>query len=509
MGFIDLMKETNSQRKTFTENGAIAYATTGKELLDFNFRLSGFRKMDTEDIQCEFSRVYFEDPLTAVKFLFWIGDVKNGAGERKVFRSGLLWLAKNKPDVMRALIPWVPEYNRFDSLLPLLNTDIRKDVSSLYKKRIELDVDLMNCNSHSVSLSGKWAPSANASSEKTKRYARMLIEDFGWTPAKYRKTLSALRKYTDVVEVKMSAKEWGEIDYSKVPSKANLNYSNAFLRNDENRRRRYLESLKRGAAKINAGVLQPHEIVNKYSNDRDDRFYSWRNIIGDYDETLEQLWNNLPNQTIENCLVIRDGSWSMTDRISGNTTCLDVATALSIYMAERNSGEWKNKFITFSSRPEIVDISNCKTLHDKLKYTYSFNDCSNTDIYKTMMLILNTAINNHVSQKEMPQMICICSDMEFDGRMFNLNKTLFEDIIEEFEAYDYKMPKICFWNINGRGGCSIPVQQNKLGLILCSGFSTQIMKMFMSNKLDPLGILLETINSERYKPIETAVKDLV
>ena len=54
MGFIDLMKTENDKRKTLTENGAIAYETTGKELLDFNFKLSGFRKADPEEISTEF-----------------------------------------------------------------------------------------------------------------------------------------------------------------------------------------------------------------------------------------------------------------------------------------------------------------------------------------------------------------------------------------------------------------------------------------------------------------------
>ena len=71
------------------------------------------------------------------------------------------------------------------------------------------------------------------------------------------------------------------------------------------------------------------------------------------------------------------------------------------------------------------------------------------------------------------------------------------------------MPRICFWNINDRGQCSIPIQQNEMGLILCSGFSTNIMKMFMSGELDPYKVLLETINSKRYDAVEKAVKNVI
>lgn len=493
-----IQKELNN-RKSLTENGAVAYATAGKAILDFNFSLAGYRLANVEDIMKDFNKVFYEDPKTAVKYLFYVGDIRGGVGERKVFRTCLLWLAEKHPEICKAVIPLIAEYNRFDSLIPLLDTKLRKDVTSYLKGVIMSDIVAMSLEKP-ITLAAKWLPSENASSAQTKRYAKMVMEDFGWTARQYRKNLTKLRKYLDVVEIKMSAKEWEDINYETVPSKANLIYNGAFLRNDEERRRAYLQSLTKGETKINAGVLQPHEIVTKYGS-------GWS--IGDYNETLEQLWKNLPNKKIENVLVVRDGSGSMTSRISGNTSCLDVATALTVYMSERNTGEWKDKFITFSSRPEVVDLSKCKTLHDKLDYLSEYNDCSNTDIYKTMRVILNAAVRNRIPQSEMPGMIVICSDMQFDGYRFNLNKTLFKDIIDEYEAAGYKMPKICFWNIYGGRNKTVPLQENELGLILCSGFSVQIMNMFLSNKLDPYEILMEQVNSPRYDAVRDAIKDVM
>lgn len=494
-----IQKELNN-RKSLTENGAVAYRTAGKAILDFNFSLAGYRLANVEDIMKDFTKVFYEDPKTAIKYLFYVGDIRGGVGERKVFRSCLLWLAEKHPEICKAVIPLIAEYNRYDSLLPLLDTQLRKDVTSYFKSVIMADIVAMSLEKP-ITLAAKWLPSENASSAQTKRYAKMVMEDFGWTARQYRKNLTKLRKYLDVVEVKMSAKEWEDINYEAVPSKANLIYNVAFLRNDEERRRAYLQSLTKGEVKINAGVLQPHEIVTKYGN-------SWGEVK-DYNETLEQLWKNLPKEKIENVLVVRDGSGSMTNRISGNTSCLDVATALTVYMSERNTGEWKDKFITFSSSPEVVDLSKCKTLHDKLDYLSEYNDWSNTDIYKTMMVILNAAVRNRIPQEDMPKMTVICSDMQFDGRRFNLNKTLFEDIIDEFNRHGYKMPKICFWNINDRRNKTVPLQENELGLILCSGFSVQIMNMFISNKLDPYEILMEQVNSPRYDAVGEAIKDVM
>ena len=503
MDFMDTMKAENNLRKTLTENGAVAYATTGKEMLDFNFKLAGYRKASEEEIRRDFGRVYYENPLLAMRFIFWVRDIRGGAGERRTFRACLKWLAEHKSEVAKAMIPLVAEYGRFDDILPLLDTSLRKDVSAYYKKQLKEDNKRRKLN-QPISLAAKWIPSLHTSSDESRRYAKMLCEDFGWDEQKYRKRLAKLRKYLDIVERKMSSNEWSEIDYEKVPSKANLIYNNAFLRNDENRRREYLGSLQKGEAKINAGVLQPHEIVSKYTESG-----WWNNSVKDYDETLEQLWKNLPDMTVSNTLVVRDGSGSMCSPISGQTTCLNVATALTVYMCDHNTSGWKGKFVTFSSHPEVVDISAEETLHDKLDKISNYEDCSNTNIYATMKLILDTAINNKIPQEEMPEIIVICSDMEFDGRRFNFNKTLFEDIIDEYEAVGYKMPRLCFWNINDRGEKSVPLQQNDLGLILCSGFSVQIMKMFMSNKLDPYEILLETINSPRYDAVAEAVSGLI
>lgn len=502
MDFMNALANENSNRKALTENGAVAYATTGKEILDFNFKLTGYRNASIDRIKRDFGRVYYENPTNAIRFLFWVGDIREGAGERKVFQAGLTWLAEKHPEVAKALIPFVGMYNRFDSLRLLLDTSIRNDVSVYLKKQIQTDAKNAMIH-HPITLCAKWMPSINASSKVTRKYAKMLCEDFGWSYATYRKTLSTLRKYINIVEFKMSNKQWSQIDYATVPSKANLIYNNAFLRNDEERRREYLASLKKGDTKINAGVLQPHEIVTQYNKP------SWWASVKDYDETLEQLWKNLPNMTIENTLVVHDSSGSMTSKISGRTSCLDVATALAVFMSEHNTGGWKDKFVTFSSEPKIVDMTNLHSLHDKLDYISEMNDYSNTDIYRTMQLILRTAVKNRIPQNEMPGLICICSDMQFDGRMFNFNSTLFEDISKQYESVGYKMPKICFWNINDRGEKSIPLKQNDYGLILCSGFSVQIMKMFMSNKLDPYEILLETINAPRYDAVANAVSGII
>lgn len=508
--FADLIeKQEKKSNKTFTENGAVAYESSGKFILDFNFKLSQYRNMPEYEIKDDFTKVYFEDPMVATKFAFYVGDVRGGLGERKVFRACLDWLADNKPEVADKVLELVPEYTRWDNLVRLVDhPKMRESVLDIIVYTLQDDIAKMN-NGKSISLLAKWLPSANASSKETKARAKSIIRGLEITEKDYRQTLSALRAYLNVVEVKASANQWSEIDYEAVPSQANLKYKNAFIKHDEERRFNYLESLKRGEVKINASVSQPHEIVRNYNDGG-----WWGDRVKDYDETLEQMWKALPDIAVEDTLVVRDGSGSMTSLCgNGKTSCLDVATALAVYCAEHNSPAWKDKFITFSSRPRFIDLSMCKTLRDKLVRAFNEDDCSNTDIEATMRLILETAISNKLTQEEMPGNILIISDMQFDassrGTSFGWNKSLFEEIAEDYEENGYKLPKIIFWNVCSRDFDTIPMQDNELGLILCSGFSINNMKMFMSGEVNPYKVLLEQINSKRYAPVELAVKEVI
>ena len=151
-GFMAMLQNENNKAKTFTENGAIAYASSGKFLLDFNFKLSQYRNMNVTAIQDDFAKVYYEDPLIATKFVFYVGDVRGGLGERKVFNACFGWLADNQPNVALAVLDLVPEYTRWDNLCKLVaNKNVREKAFEIIKA--QLLSDAKNMNQHkSISL---------------------------------------------------------------------------------------------------------------------------------------------------------------------------------------------------------------------------------------------------------------------------------------------------------------------------------------------------------------------
>lgn len=504
MGFMDSVeKELNGDmNRSRTENGALGYRTTGKYLLDLNFATASLRKMQPTEITGKFTDAFLDNKLYALKWLFYLRDAREGLGERRSFRVILNHLANTEPDIVEAFVKLIPEYGRYDDLMCLLGTECEVYALAAIKEQLEKDLKDME-EGKPISLLGKWLPSCNASSKQTKKNGTIVRTYLGLSEKNYRKILSKLREYIKIVERQMSAKEWGKINYEAVPSRANLIYNDAFLRNDEERRREYLGSLEKGEAKINASVLFPHDIVYKYGCSCSTRAK---------DDTLEALWKALPDLVNgdSSTLVVRDGSGSMTwDNLGGGVKPLDVATALAIYFAERSCGEFKDKYITFSSRPGLVDMANLNTLRDKLMRSYREADYSNTNIEATFNLILNTAIKGHMKQEEMPKNILIISDMEFDiATTGNVNQTLFDSISEKFEEHGYKIPRLVFWNAASRTG-TIPVKQNKLGVALVSGFSPNIVKMVLSGELDPYKCLTDQLDSERYAPVEAAVKDLL
>ena len=514
--FMENLKRTIGEdfNESVTENGAVGYRTSGKELLDLNFAVSSLRNETPEHIKQRFAKAFFENKLFAIKWLFFAGDVRGGLGERRLFRIGMEYLAANEADMAVKLLKLIPEYTRWDNLVVLLDTSLCDEAVAIIKEQLNNDMFQMG-RKNAISLCAKWMPSANASSTETRRLAKVLIGKLGTTERQYRKMLTALRSYTNVVEVKMSNREWAGIDYSAVPSRANLIYNNAFLRNDEKRRREYLGKLEKGEAKINAGVLFPHDIVHKYVTS------GWGASLKPHDTALEEMWKALPDYVKDNgnTICVADGSGSMTSGVGGTgVTCLDVANALAIYFAERSSGQFKDKYITFSEHPQLVNLSSGKSLHDKIGIARTHNEVANTNIEAVFDLILTTAIKAHMKQSELPANILILSDMEFDScattsnfgsangyRSRGIDKKLFAVIAKRYAEHGYKLPRLVFWNICSRTG-TIPVKENDLGVALVSGFSPAIVKMVLSNSTDPFECLLKQLNSERYAPVEQAVK---
>ena len=503
-----------------TENGAVGYKTTGKALLDLNFMLSSMRNMEPDEIWSRFLPAYNEDPALAVIWLFFARDIRGcGCGERRTFRIIFERLCRENSNVAVRLLRFLPEYGRWDDVVEVFCSNVpsvvRDAAFKIIRDQLIADMDAERDGVY-ISVCAKWLPSLNTSSFETRQKAERLREALVWSPKMYRKTLSRLRRWIDVTEVRMSSGEWGKIRYESVPSRAAMNYRKAFLRHDEERYSKYLGDVKSGEKKINAGTIYPYDIVHAYGD------MSWYQPSPD--ETLEAQWKALPNAVPENgsTLVVVDGSGSMGTRVGNSgVTCHDVANSLGIYFSERLSGPFKDTFITFSSRPQLIHFDPSLSLQGKLEVLYQHDDCSNTDIEKVFDLIADVAAANHLKQEEIPANILIVTDGEFDNmtcrggygydydykeETAHIDQKLFDAIRKRWESVGYKLPRLIFWNVCSRTG-TIPVKENDLGVALVSGFSPNIADMVMSGELDPYKCLVNKLMSDRYEPVRQALKE--
>ena len=486
MDFMNMMKEI-MDGNTFkrTENGALGYATSGSALLDLNFAVSSLRNRSEEEIREMFLEAFSEDANLAMKWLFYARDVRGGLGERRLFRA----IYSHLPiKIGERLLEFIPEYGRFDDLIYLINfLPYENKVINILSKQLATDIMDMK-KGNSISLCAKWMPSINTSSKKTCALAKKIAKRMGLSHKGYRIMLSRLRKYLKVVETTISANKWDEVDYAAVPSKANLKYKNAFARHDGLRYEAFINT--RGS-EMKSSTNYPYEVYLAASRN--------------YDKATQQLWDNLPNYPTNNTLVVADGSGSMTwESLAGTrATALDIANSLAIYFAERAEGPYHNKYITFSSRPQFVNLGNETNLLEKIRIAFQHSECSNTNVEAVFDLVLKTAIENDLTQDQLPKNILILSDMEFDNARTDYGDftPLFETIKNRFAVAGYKLPRLVFWNICGRTQ-AIPLQKNDNGVVLMSGFTPNQVKMLMSDELDPYKLLVEVLNSKRYEKIE-------
>ena len=488
----------NASNLTYTENGAIARNSTNSKLYDMFAMGAAYRKRSEEDVILLFKNAYEENPEYAMKCLFYIRDIRGGQGERRFFRICMKWLAKSHPEAARRNMPYIAEYGRYDDFYCLVDTPLEKEMFDFLKGQLIYDM-----SGAAPSLLAKWLCSCNASSRKTITLGNKTRQAFGLTQKEYRKVLSILRKRINVLECLMSAGKWEEIEFDKIPSKAGLKYKKCFA-NKDIIKKQYENFAKDKTTKVNAAALYPHEVVEKALRVR-------HHSLNDTDRLMvNKYWENLPNWVKDanfNGICVCDTSGSMWG------TPINVAISLSLYCAERAGGPFANHYISFASRPQLIETNGVDFV-DKVERIYRTNLVDNTNIEAVFDLLLNTAIRNNCSQEEIPQNIVIISDMQMDaargssgyydyrlGRYVNNTltpvETLMESIRTKWARHGYQLPHLAYWNVNASKDT---ILDGSPDVSYVSGFSPSIFKSILTGKTG-IDLMYDALNSERYAVI--------
>ena len=369
-----------------------------------------------------------------------------------------------------------------------MGTTCEKEMLALIGAQLSEDLAALE-QSGGVSLLAKWLPSVNTSNADTVRCGKRIARALGMNDAEYRRTLVKLRSHIRIIENHLRERDY-TFDYAQQPSKAMFKYRKAFLRNDGARYSAFMDRVAEGTGQLHTAALTPYEMVGP--------FFGGDPVSEAERQAINATWKAQEDFTGgENALVVVDGSGSMY----GGSAPVPAAVALSlgIYYAERNTGAFRNHFITFSETPQLVEIKGGDIL-EKLRCCSRFNEIANTDLRRVFELILHTAVKHSLPQEELPAKLYIISDMEFDRCVSGADLTNFEYAKQRFAAHGYRLPEVVFWNVASRSRQQ-PVTKNEQGVALVSGCSPRVFAMLKEGVLSPYAFMMEVLSGERYRSI--------
>lgn len=461
-----------------TTNGMKARQSTANAVTDLFFKIGAMRG---ENVIPAWTAARVQNPDLANRILLWARDVRGGAGERKIFRDILVDMVNTDAERAMALATKIPELGRWDDFLVLVGTHLEVFAFESIRNALEAG----------NGLCAKWMPRQGDVAVKLRKH-------LGWTPKFYRKRLVELTK---VVETQMCAKDWDNINFNHVPSVASSRYKKAFSRHTDKYKEWTAALVSKDpevakTVKVNAGAVYPYDVLKGVSP------YGYSEFSTSNLQHIQAQWDALPNYVGDaNILPLVDVSGSMTSPAGGarsksGTTCLDVAVSLGLYLADKNTGKFKDTFLTFSSKPQLLHLKG--NVLDKIKQMVTSKWEMNTNLHLALDKILQTAIEGNVPQSEMPAALLILSDMQFD-QCTTHDDSAMEMIARKYIDNAYNVPNIVFWNLYAND--NVPAKFNDKGVALVSGFSPSIVKGVLAADLDnftPEAIMLKTIMSERY-----------
>jgi hypothetical protein len=454
-----------------TANGMKARKSTANKAVDLFFNIGASRG---KNIVPAFTAAYVEDKDLALRIALWARDARGGAGERQLFRDILKHLEKTDKAAASAMLAKVPELGRWDDIFVVTDKDLKTQAYTMLGDALRA----------SNGLAAKWTP-------RKGKVAAEIRAFFGMSPKQYRKSLVALTK---VVETQMCAGDWDNINFSHVPSVASARYKKAFNRHTP-KFAEYVNALVKGdpTVKVNAAAVYPYDVLKGVIN-----HYGLSLGKTELDHVVAQ-WDALPNYVgSANILPLVDVSGSMTCPAGKNsgTTCLDVAVSLGLYLADKNQGKFKDTFLTFSSKPDLVTLKG--NVVQKAQQMVKSHWEMGTDLHAALNKILDVAVKGNVPQAEMPEMLLILSDMQFNQCVRHDNSAM-EMIERKYANAGYTVPQVVFWNLNSHD--NVPVAADKSGAALVSGFSPSIMKALLAadmSEFTPEGIMRKTVMVDRY-----------
>jgi hypothetical protein len=531
-----MMFKTINNNHVQGENGAFAFQTPASTNDDFDGTLVELfllvRRESQENIFNILSKLKTiietnsntkaENLKKLIKISLYIRNPRHGKGERDIFYNILEWMWENYQEIAKFMINVIKDFGYwgdFSHLYEISSSTIMKEyLVELYSNQLNGDYKMLFRQGANISLAGKWAPREHS---KYSKFARALtksmfknITSFKQGKKVYRLTIGALNSRLKTVETLMCDKNWETIDFAKVPSVAMTNLSKAFQdeyvnpypinkrKNNTHRQsqrrhkigqldfedreacRQNLKSHIENDNKINSSVSNITDIIKRYMNGESEDIVwevQWKNRINEIKTLIKETEN-----TTNTIFPMIDLSSSMSGEPMLNAIALGTFCATAINSSV-NDNVFANKFLTFNTTPELATLPKEENLYTTIKSVKEWSSCwgGSTNIQSALELILDIAVNNNVTQDEMPKVLAIFTDMQFNQGDGKWNETSYEMLKRKFEEKSYVAPHVIFWNLRSNT-TGYQVKASTPNVTMLSGYSTRMMDLFLSGSVDTL-----------------------
>ena len=382
-----------------TENGDLAYKSSGNSVVDLIFLAEYFTKNPNEipinDIEAL--------PEEARRLLcMFVRDPRYGMGYRDYGRILFEKFNADVDDIVKA--------GRWDDLWDYIDRYqspfFKGNLYQYFKQECENGNELCK----------KWMPRLS-SGEASRRRAKDFCNYFNMSHKDYSKLIKA-----NTVENTLSNGSISDINYEHVPSLAMMKYFETFKRKDVERFQKYLDDVKAGKKNVNFATGTVYDI--------------YRNLDR-LEGNAELFFEKLPKAPMSS-IVICDTSGSMFNQYDA----IGKALALTYYFA-KNSTYAPDMFVSFSQHPELIKLNgrNMKEVFENMgRADWGYN----TDLGKVFELLMNL-------EGEMPEYLIVLTDGEFD-QMSSTRKDEWKRMLEKRG----QKCKICWWCLNDGRSRTVP-----------------------------------------------------
>ncbi|CAE7282278.1 unnamed protein product [Symbiodinium sp. CCMP2456] len=495
-----------------TEVGGKMFQDTGSANLDFFFQsVPQGRPKENELLKGLLDKAWAESPGVCLKQMFLLGS-RDGKQDRHSFYDAMMWLWHKDPHTLLANLHLVPECNYWKGLLEILACICEGPVRSL-QRDLALHSHYKRCQNEpedhkppaSTELSRKVNLARPQRSATIQKWAWYRMEDAGiegegnFRPgSRLQLAEEALKRYdSDPVYRSLFERiarlfaEQLRMDLAAMRRGQRVRLCAKWcplLYHSFDRRTLLCEGIARWLFPATlpefAGCSE-----RQYAYRARDLLRKRLSELTEYMKLPERLicqrrWAEIRYKSLPAACLTKhaksfekhdsvriaslcDVSGSMSCEAAPHISCMDVAIALSLLVAELSSGPLARQVITFHERPFMMRV----------------DWGGSTNFHRVFQLLENIP--------QPPKKILVFSDMQFANA--GGNTTVLRQIQRNYRQAGRTMPELVFWNLRATSGA--PALATDAGVVLMSGFSSRMLKMVTESGPDPLAAFSKALEN--------------